>query len=460
VTPQTSPAGHSPDIGLVRRGYWEPALDFDDARRALTVALDTGRRLSEPRVVAEAVTAAMSRSDGPILMRWRPEGLWQGCAGLALMCAGLEAAEPGGVWATVGHDQMRSAVTGLEKHVNPTAGPLGLVSTAAAADRLGRGTLRYQKLLAKLDSAIAALARRDASEILRSSKPGLAVQSFDVIAGLTGTGRYLLSRRDSAPCRQALDTVLRALIHLSTEDATGVPHWHTDPRNSTEILSLHHPQGHVNLGLAHGIPGPLALLSIAIIKEVEVDGQHHAVVRIAERILRSRFKDQWGVNYPHTVALDTWGASDEDPSMPASRAAWCYGSPGVARALWLAGVASGEAQFREAAVAAMAAVYARPIPLRRIDSPTICHGVAGLLQITLRFAQDCPQPLFTDAARTLTTQLLDLHEPATRFGFRNLEPAGRVDHPGFLDGAAGVALVLAAAAAPAEPSWDRVLLLS
>ena len=68
------------------------------------------------------------------------------------------------------------------------------------------------------------------------------------------------------------------------------------------------------------------------------------------------------------------------------------GSPGVARALWLAGVARCRPEWRELAIEAMAAVYRRPFGDRQIDSPTFCHGVAGLLQATLRFANENSAP--------------------------------------------------------------------
>jgi hypothetical protein len=144
-----------------------------------------------------------------------------------------------------------------------------------------------------------------------------------------------------------------------------------------------------------------------------------------------------------------------------SRAAWCYGSPGLARALWFAGKALGCAEYREIAIAAMEAVYRRPLNVRRIDSPTFCHGVAGLLQITLRFAHDTGLPQFTGAARTLSEQLLSLYDHNTLLGYYNLELSGkRIDQPGLLDGAAGVVIVLLAAATLAEPTWDRMYLLS
>jgi hypothetical protein len=83
------------------------------------------------------------------------------------------------------------------------------------------------------------------------------------------------------------------------------------------------------------------------------------------------------------------------------------------------------------------------------------------LLITMRFAHECRRADFFDAACDLTTQLVRAHERLSRFGYRSLDSAGRrIDNPGFLDGAAGVALVLLAASTAIEPTWDRVLLLS
>jgi hypothetical protein len=106
-------------------------------------------------------------------------------------------------------------------------------------------------------------------------------------------------------------------------------------------------------------------------------------------------------------------------------------------------------------------VYRRPPGARQVDSPTFCHGVAGLLQITLRFANESGRAVFVDAARALSRQMMDAYEPASLLGYRNLEPGGRrTDQPGLLDGAAGVPPVLLAASTAAEPCWDALFLLS
>src|SRR5208282_3203234 len=130
-----------------------------------------------------------------------------------------------------------------------------------------------------------------------------------------------------------------------------------------------------------------------------------------------------------------------------SRCAWCYGSPGIARALWLAGVALDRQDYCDLAVSAMKAVFRRPVAARRINSPTFCHGVAGLLAIALRFSHDEGGTTFSDDIGALVQQLLDSYQPLSLLGFRHIETAdNEMDQPGLLEGAPGVALALLASA--------------
>lgn len=70
-----------------------------------------------------------------------------------------------------------------------------------------------------------------------------------------------------------------------------------------------------------------------------------------------------------------------------------------------------------------------------------CHGSAGLLAITLRFARDAD---FVDAAAEVTQRLLNPHEPDRPFGYRG---SARTDR-------------WSAGLFAAEPDWHEMLLLS
>ena len=110
------------------------------------------------------------------------------------------------------------------------------------------------------------------------------------------------------------------------------------------------------------------------------------MARTAAWLVRHRSADPFGANWPTVVPHEPGGQSAGTSRLQSG--GWCYGAPGVARAVWLAARALGDHALGELAIEAMAAVYQRPVEERRIDSPTFCHGVAGLLQVTLRFAHE------------------------------------------------------------------------
>jgi hypothetical protein len=305
---------------------------------------------------------------------------------------------------------------------------------------------------------------------LRERRNGLGVYEFDVISGLSGVIAYLLCRTNEPGVTNALHDSIVALESI-LDEGDGLPAWHT-PRAllwDDEQRAVY-PHGNLNCGLAHGIPGPLAALSLALRAGLSTPGLPGAITKIVDWLYDNRSDDDWGVNWPTAVAVAKLPASlDSGTGLGSirtvagapSRCAWCYGSPGVARAVWLAGCALDRDDYRALAISAMEAVFRRPVIERHIDSPTFCHGIAGLLAVALRFANDTGADVFIDGSRALVEQLLESYRPGSLLGFRDLEFAGHeVDNPGLLTGAAGVAIVLLAAATSVEPSWNSAFLLS
>lgn len=436
---------------------WARVLPPGTAASAAVIAREIGERLREPQRAAALAEVAARQTAFPVSMRWLPHDLAQGDAGLAVLYGGLDACFPSGGWDATAHTYLVSAARGAEAlgHLPPGMFS-GLGGVAFAAWSLSWDGERYQRLTAELDRHLVPETTRRARSL--HGAHGLPSGVFDVISGLSGTGAYLLCRKENPVALDALRGVLAALVAMC-EEHDGLPHWHTphDDMGTGTPMARQFPNGNLNVGLAHGIPGPLALLALALTAGVAVDGQHDTIRRAAHWLADQRTDDRWGVNWPSALALPGPGSPPPAPT----RSAWCYGSPGIARALWLAGVALADDKLRELAVEAMAATYRRPREQRAIDSPTFCHGVAGLLQITLRFANDTGDRLFTGAAIELTEQLLNLYAPEHPLGYYSLEPGGnRVDQPGLLDGAPGVALALLAAATDVPPAWDRLFLLS
>jgi lantibiotic biosynthesis protein len=461
-----------PLLAVAERVIWKPALTGDLAAEAVRVARVVSNRVASREAVAEAARVAHAQTGFPQTNHWVHYSVAQGYAGLALLWSYLDTCFPGESWDIKGREHLELACRGAESY---SYVPLGLFSglsgLAFAAWQLSRGGTRYRGLLAKLDDTIAPQTMALAN-VSGQQSDGRNVGDFDAISGLSGVGAYLLCRRDQPLAMEALQALVGALVSLlELEEDGGVPRWYTpaDQLYDDEVRQTY-PHGNLNCGLAHGVPGILALLSLCLREGVSCGGLSQALERTADWICRSRADDEWGVNWPTAVPLEKVETSTgrtlrvtDSASAPhgPSRCAWCYGAPGIARALWLAGEALGRNDYRELAISAMEAVCRRPVAQRGIPSPTFCHGISGLLEITLRFANDTDSPVFSEESRKLTQQLLGLYSPDFLLGFRNLEVADReVDQPGLLDGAPGVALALLAAAAGVEPTWDRLFLLS
>jgi lantibiotic biosynthesis protein len=446
-------------VGDDRDRSWVALIEGEIARRALEVAKEVAKRLRSRERLLAASRTALGQTRYPRTVYWEPYGIAQGDAGIALACSYLDACFPSEGWDVVGHEYLTWAVKAADEVGSPPLGLFGgLAGLAFAAWSLSRGGTRYRGLLDTVDVNLNARILVEARSLI--GRHGCGVSEFDLITGVCGVGVYFLYRGFDPPRDVGLRAILQTIVAL-TETTGGVPHWYTPAHLvADESLAKLYPMGNLNCGLAHGIPGPMALMALAYEGGVRVDGLKTALVHTAEWIAQHRVFDAFGVNWPTTVPFSP-DRTVSPESLDSSRAAWCYGTPGVARALWLAGRALDRDDLCQLAIEGMSAVYRRPTPERRIDSPTFCHGVAGLLQVTVRFAHDTGLSLFRDAGTSLCEQLLSLYEPDRALGFASIEPAGNfVDQPGLLDGAAGVVLAMLAATTDVRPAWDRLFLLS
>ena len=414
-------------------GQWAPALPSDLTDRALTVAMDVAARVREAE--------RDDQSEAP---------LGGGGAGLALLYGQLDRAFPGEGWDVVAHDFLAWAVRQTERaeqEVVLSPGMLyGFGGLAYVARSLSKVGTRYGNLLAKLDAHVH---RR--VQAMRPPGHGVRVATFDVISGSAGTAAYLLDSETAG-----LRELLAGMVELCGE-RDGVQRWHTPHDLIVNPLTARaYPGGHLNCGLSHGSPGILAAMSLAATAGHEVPGQRAAMRGLVTWLLDNRIDDDCGPNWPTMVALPIGSSKGR-----AARTTWCYGAPGVARAMWLAGAALDDHGLRAFAVETMLAACTRLPHDDEVNGAGLCHGYAGVLQIALRFAHDTGNPSFNPHLEWITGQLLGHYRPTHRFGFRSLARNGSPgDDPGLLEGAAGVALALLATALPVTPTWDRSLALS
>jgi hypothetical protein len=279
---------------------------------------------------------------------------------------------------------------------------------------------------------------------------------YDAITGLSGTGRILLAAlvggHDHAePGLIAALTTLTTMINTPRSGTR--PGWWLPPDGHPTTVGVP-PSGVAETGIAHGIAGPLALLSTAASAGWTVDGQTTAIRTAASWLLawQTPGTTTWP---PHITGTELDNQQPTPNPTAGRRDAWCYGSGGLSRALAAASRALGDPRPAQVGNTAITSLADRPTDRWDIEGPALCHGASGVLQCATG------HPATTDLAATAVTAAFD---PRHTFAVQNLHHHTASDDPGLLTGAAGIALALAdhgGLPAPENPTqWDAALLLS
>jgi lantibiotic biosynthesis protein len=374
------------------------------------------------------------------------QSLGTGAAGAALLHVEL-ALTGTGTW----HDAHEAITRAAAEPVDASpsgcllhgAPALAFVLRAAQAD----GQPRYRDAAAALGRHVDRIARQrlDAARArIASGQPG-TFSEHDLFYGLTGIGAVLLR---TAPASDALGGILAYLTRIVTRpltlDGVQVPGWWAardpDPLHPT-------PGGHANFGVAHGAAGILAFVSLAAVSGHAVEGQHEAIAMLCDWYDRWAQDTSDGRWWPEWLTLSDLRA-DRPTQRGPGRPSWCYGTPGIARALQLAAIATADPARQAAAEHALAASLA-PQHLATLAGPGLGRGSA------------CPSPSAARAAADAITPAIASRLPGTAAALTASAGAG-TGSPALLTGDAGTRLAVETARRCAAPisGWDSCLLLA
>ncbi|EIV93875.1 lanthionine synthetase C family protein [Frankia sp. QA3] len=420
------------------------SLNGDWRERAATVA----GRLADALFAPPAAKPGGDRASSD--QRWRGQSLAAGAAGVAVL-HGIRARAGIGDWATV--DAWLIAATREELSAGTGAGLWFGAPALAFALATAAAPGRYRSARQHLDTAVANMIERRLAaangRINAGQRPERA--EYDLVRGLTGLGAHLLtSRPDAEQLRRILAYLVRLSEPLPTSGTVGLTlpgWWNGDLPVGASVDAF--ADGHADLGMAHGIAGPLALLALAYRRGIVVPGHLDALNRMCDWLDSWRQDSPTGPWWPEKITLSELTAGRPVQAGP-GRASWCYGTPGLARAQQLAAIALTDMARQERAEAALAGCLSNPAQLVQFVDPTLCHGWAGLLTTVHRAAADARFHPLGNHLPALTDQLLgslDAAEPASRWP------------PGLIEGTAGIAAVLHSLTIDTTATWETALLL-
>ncbi len=385
-------------------------------------------------------------------------------AELALFYHYLARSFPEDNWQAIAQKYLKLVAIGSQRH-NLASPALfgGLSGVAFVIAHFSQAGQRYQQTLAHLHSSIAKYVCQRRLW-LRPSQMGIAESDFDIIVGASGVIGYLISiPTPDSIVQEPLHTLLNYLLTLTEPgQIPGQERW----LSSSRLLVSEHarqqfPYGRFNCGMAHGIAGLQAALSLAAIAGYDDARLRSSLISSSTWLLDHQVHDTWGVAWPVAIPYELASSPEQWRLLPASYTTWCYGAPGIARSLWLAGQALRDDHLMQIALEILKTALQRLIDAHNINDLTLCHGLTGLLLICLRFANESQDTFLLQQLPTLVEQILEQFDPQSLSGFRASKPGGmQMSGSGILTGTLGTALVLLAATTESAPCWDRLLLLS
>ncbi len=395
--------------------------------------------------------------------RWSTTTLSHGTPALILLFATLDKLFPEEGWDESAHAHILHLKKAIEKEgiasLSIFSGLSGICFSILQASREGT---RYQNLLQKLHAyLIQELEKGVFSELEEKIQLGIAsrMEDYELISGITGVGSYFLEIKEE----KTLQKVLKLLIDRTKNIKIGthsVPGWYV-PSHFQFIAEdkKKFPKGNFNLGMAHGIAGPLTLLSLCLLEGIHVEGQKEAIEKMGKWLVERRSTFDGEIYWPDRVSFEEETAQ-KFANGPITFDAWCYGSAGVARALYLASQATKDSAMKEASIAGFEAIAYRKKSLWNLNTSSLCHGFSGTMLMMHLMARDTKIPLFNSACTEMQEHLLEQFDPDTFLGFFDFEPLIqdqfisnqtdevrraefiKVQKAGLLDGISGILLAL------------------
>lgn len=287
---------------------------------------------------------------------------------------------------------------------------------------------------------------------------------YDLVSGLVGFGVYALEQMPKPGAIQCLRQIIDRLDESAERKSDGIT-WFTSRDMLFQSERSAHPHGYYNLGLAHGVPGVIALLGrVCLLKSAKATAVSKIQVK-ARSLLEGTVP--WLLAQKLSPDSSSVFPSCTGPGVERipSRVAWCYGDLGIAIALLTAALSTNNAAWKDEALQLGRKVARRPLRESRVVDSGLCHGAAGVGHLFNRIFQRTGEPLFKQAARKWFQHTLDMRRPRQSVAGFFSKRRGRngklrcVPTAGLLEGAAGVALALLAASTDIEPNWDRMLMI-
>ncbi|WP_367867711.1 lanthionine synthetase C family protein [Pedobacter sp. WC2423] len=291
--------------------------------------------------------------------------------------------------------------------------------------------------------------------IVNSADHYLNINEFDLMRGAGGILTYLLHFN---PSQKNTKHMIRHLLDAAICVDGDKFYWGTYDMNVQSNQLEYSPEIY-NLGLAHGIPGIISILSecyrLNFYRKECAEKIHGAINFIISRQVTGH-----DYCFPARVKTNKNGIGEPEPS----RLGWCYGDLGVAIAILKAGQYCGNKAWIEKGKEIACMTLGRTGHMALLDEHGLCHGYLGTMHMYNRVFKATGDPVFQKQMRyweSISSKDLDFKVSETGFfKVQNDQGSGKIKlgSADILQGLSGILLCLLSSRDGIAYPWDRAFL--
>lgn len=280
--------------------------------------------------------------------------------------------------------------------------------------------------------------------------------NYDYMHGALGPGLFFLQKKESENNNRNISKLISYLDKISIIEKNKIfRRWNYFHKGK-------HIVNGTNLGLSHGIPSILVFLTKCFKKNLDAktkDLTQKLILDIIKYLL---------INIQDPNLDNTYFAYSiiEEVRRPQNtRLAWCYGDLGICCALWQANLIVNDENLKDKIIEVLRYnAKRRVLEENMVFDAGICHGTAGIAHIFNRFYHATNIEEFKETAfywYNQTLQMARFKNGLAGYKTHIKGPAMEFENcSGFLEGVAGIGLVMISSISNIEPSWDEFLLIS
>ncbi|MEG1311710.1 MAG: lanthionine synthetase C family protein [Romboutsia sp.] len=289
-------------------------------------------------------------------------------------------------------------------------------------------------------------------DYLYNNFENLSMPHYDTVKGAAGLLRYLIEF-NSEVVEEKCKKLLEYLVFLTKDreifENIFVPGWYIKQKNHFDVDKNMYPNGSVNMGISHGIAGPLVALSLAYEKGIVVDGQLEAINKITYEYEKMVVYTHDGYPYwASMLSIDDYIKENWKVALLNKRMSWCYGSIGVLMALKIGFRCTNNYKKTLSVNEELQMVLQMQRNEYCLDSACLCHGYSGILMALMCQYRESPDTNMKSIINLYLRLILEYYDETATYGFYEIEKYycdGKLvnkqqDSNGLLTGATGIIL--------------------